>query len=82
MLEVPGSILGGDLQFSFFLLVEKNFDDCDCLNGSDRLRNGNLQAREHCGCTESLTAGNCRILTFRLPLKLSAIRLIFIILVF
>ena len=29
MLEVPGSILGGDVQFSFFFLVEKNFDDSE-----------------------------------------------------
>ena len=29
MQEVPGTILGGDVQFSFFFLVEKNFDDCE-----------------------------------------------------
>ena len=29
MLEVPGSTLGGDGQFSFFFLVEKNFDDSE-----------------------------------------------------
>ena len=27
--EVPGSILGADVQFSFFFLVEKRFDDCE-----------------------------------------------------
>ena len=27
MPEVPSSILGGNVQFSFFFLVEKNFDD-------------------------------------------------------
>ena len=35
--SIPGSILGGDVQFQFFL-VEKNFDDSEChLNGIDRL---------------------------------------------
>lgn len=29
MPEVPGSILGGDVQFSFFFLVEKIFDDSE-----------------------------------------------------
>ena len=50
MSEVPGSILGADVQFSFFFLVEKKFDDCEkiskCrLNGTDRLRNGNVPRR-------------------------------------
>ena len=27
MPEVPGSILGGDVQFSFFFLLAKKFDD-------------------------------------------------------
>ena len=29
MPEVPGSILGGDVQFPLFSLVEKKFDDCE-----------------------------------------------------
>ena len=29
MPQVPGSILGADVQVSFFFLVEKNFDDCE-----------------------------------------------------
>ena len=29
MPEVPGSILGADVQFSFFFLVEKKIDDCE-----------------------------------------------------
>ena len=29
MPEVPGSILGADVQFSFFFLVEEKFDDCE-----------------------------------------------------
>ena len=29
MPEVPGLILSGDVQFSFFFLVEKKFDDCE-----------------------------------------------------
>ena len=29
MQEVPGSILGADVQFSFFFLVEEKFDACE-----------------------------------------------------
>ena len=29
MPEVPGSILGADMQFSFFFLIEKNFHDSE-----------------------------------------------------
>ena len=29
MPEVPGLILGGNVQFSFFFLAEKNFDDSE-----------------------------------------------------
>ena len=29
MPDVPGSILGDDVYFSFFFLVEKYFDDCE-----------------------------------------------------
>ena len=48
MSEVPGSILGADVEFSFFFLVEKKFDDCENIskcrkNGTDRLRNGNVR---------------------------------------
>ena len=51
MPEVPGSILGADVQFSFFFLVEKKIDDCEKIskcrkNGTDRLRNGNVR-RHH-----------------------------------
>ena len=50
--EVPGSILGADLQiFLFLYLVEKNSftakKNSKCReNGIDRLRNGNLRRRQ------------------------------------
>ena len=34
MSEVPGSILAADLRFSFFFLVEKNFDDSEKFRGA------------------------------------------------
>ena len=29
MSDIPASILGADVQFSFFFLVDKKFDDCE-----------------------------------------------------